>query len=80
MIFLKYLVVVILISVSVSVSAEEITCPDGEILIPYHNSCMAVPETPTCPEGETWIPYHRTCAVLPASIEFESGSDDSYNN
>jgi hypothetical protein len=66
---LKYIFVLLLFSISISVMAEEIICPEGETLVPYHNSCMAVPVTPPCPEGETWIPYHNSCAVLATQVD-----------
>jgi hypothetical protein len=62
--FIKCFAVIILLNISLAVVAEDIICPEGETLIPYHNTCMVLPDIPTCPEGETWIPYHKTCAVI----------------
>jgi hypothetical protein len=70
--FFKYFVVIILLNISVAVLADDIICPEGETLVPYHNTCMAVPAIPTCPEGETWIPYHRTCAVIETVVDENS--------
>lgn len=70
--FFKFILVISLLGLSFSSIADETDCPEGETLVPYHNTCMVVPTTPACPEGETWIPYHKTCAVLPVKSDEES--------
>lgn len=57
----KFGLVICVFTLSLSLMAEENVCPEGQMWIPYHDSCMTLPPVPTCPEGETWIPYHNSC-------------------